>query len=128
MLGVEFPFLVGVAMQSPGRNSLQGQCLDAWWVPHLDEQRRQKPRFDFFGRWTPLAEMPVKQLRGFILSDPTICSHDILDAKFEWAGNYEIPFDTFDVLAQLGIAMTGLQTSATHRGSLYRVHALSKLC
>ena len=127
MLGVEFPFLVGVVMQSPGRDA-QDQCLVAWWVPHMDEQRRQKPRFDFFGRWTPLAEMPVQQFRGCTLLDPTICSHDILDANFEWTGNYEIPFDTFDILAKLGIDMTGLKTSATHRGSLCRAHALAKVC
>ena len=88
---------------------------------------RQKPRFDFFGSWTPIAEMPVHKLRGCTLPDPTICSHDILDANFEWTGNYEIPFDTFDILAKLGIDMTGLKTSATHRGSLYRAHALSTL-
>ncbi len=125
-------FLAAVAMQSPSEHTSADKCLVAWfWPPKSRRQSnklgRKPEQIDIFGSWVPLADVPIKTLRAANLPDPVVSLHDVLDANFHWTAERELPYDTLDTLRlKHGIDVTGLSTSLTHRGNLYRAYVLHR--
>jgi hypothetical protein len=107
-------------------------CLVAWYLPPLAKRqlcggRNGAQQIDVFGSWVPLADTPVKDLRGAKLPDPEAKLVDVLDANFAMTEKNELPYDTFDTLRlKHELDVTALSTSQTPRGNLYRAHVLSK--
>ena len=108
-----------------GRDDL----LVAWWVPPLASKAdfkggRKKKIVDVFGPWKPLAQCTLDELDD---TDMPCClvSHDaVLEMNVELE-NGKIPFSAFDALRNKhGIDVTGLSTSLTQGGNLYRSHCL----
>ena len=103
--------------------------LVAWWLPPLAAKAdfkggRKRMIVDVFGPWKPLAKCTLDELHD---TDLPCClvSHDaVLEMNVE-LDNGKIPFSAFDALRnQHGIDVTGLSTSLTQGGNLYRAHCL----
>ena len=81
---------------------------------------------DIFGPWTSLEDISADDLRIATLPSPLVSATDILDWNFEWKDQC-LPFETLDALrTQHGIDVTGLNTSLTAKGNLYRAYALAR--
>ena len=83
---------------------------------------KKRQMLDVFGPWTPVDIAPN---RDCTLPTPLVVFEDILECNFEWTADGTMPYDIFECLRRdHKIDVTGLSTSLTHRGNLYRSYAL----
>ena len=76
-----------------------------------------------FGEWCCVEQACPSDLVKTVLPDPLVHQDDILECNFEM--DPAIPYEVLDSLRlKHGIDVSGLSISLTHRGNLYRNHAL----
>ena len=121
------PFLVATAVETSSRHWRHKHVAVVWHIPQLAKMEtfrsgKKRQMLDVFGPWTPVDIAPN---RDCTLPTPLVLVEDILECNFEWTAEGTMPYDIFDCLRRdHEIDVTGLSTSLTHRGNLYRSYAL----
>jgi hypothetical protein len=106
------------------------EVLVEWWVPSMAPRAafRPGPRrlvVDLFGEWRPLSALTVAEAAGCELPPIVVTRADILVINVKLDGG-KIPYGVLDRLrSEHGIDVTGLSTSLTHNGNLYRSYVLT---
>ena len=123
----DIPFLVATAVETSCRHWRHEHVAVVWHIPQLARMEtfrggKKRQMLDMFGPWTPVGIAPN---RDCTLPTPLVLVEDILECNFEWTAEGTMPYDIFDCLRRdHEIDVTGLSTSLTHRGNLYRSYAL----
>ena len=128
--GFPIKFLVAVAVQTSSRMVRDQRSVVMWYVPDLAPVEHfrsgaNEKILDIFGPWKSIDDLTVSQLRTCNLPQPMVDLPQILECNFDLSNEGTLPYDVFDALRrQHGIDVTGLDTSRTHKGNLYRSYAL----
>ncbi len=123
-------FLAATAVETS--NLGDGKIVVTWHLPGRSSQQnfrggKKKQVVDIFGAWAPLDAVSLQELSHAIVPDPLVNLEDVLECNFEWTKEDTLPYDIFDALRlQHGIDVTGLNSSLTHGGNLYRSYALMR--
>ena len=123
-------FLIGVAVETGSSAIRERRVVVVWYVPGLAPAETfrsggKKKILDLFGPWATMDDMTVAQMRSCHIPAPIVHVHDVMECNFELTSEETLPYDVFDALRRRhGIDVTGLSTSMTHRGNLYRSYAL----
>ena len=104
------------------------RVLVSWWLPPDNDVQnyragRKKRMLDVFGEWFGIEQACLSDLDKTCLPGALVHQDDILECNFEM--DPAIPYEVLDSLRlKHGIDVSGLSSSLTHRGNLYRNHAL----
>ena len=123
------PFTMGMMVEG-------GVHLDAdsfivqWWVPSTSPRANMRPGpktqvVDIFGAWQALATLTVDRAAEVNLPPVLVNRVNVLVINVQLDQDDRIPFSAFDQLRlKHGIDVTGLSTSMTHFGNIYRAYVL----
>ena len=124
------PFLVAVAAEIGSSKIREKNIVVVWYVLGLAAAEtfrsgKKKIILEVFGPWTALDGLTMAQMRTCRILAAMVNVHDVMECNFELSSESTLPYDVFDALRRRhGIDVTGLSTSMTHRGNLYRSYAL----
>lgn len=127
--GAAMLFSVGAMVPDAGTGT--DAILVEWWLPPLAPREAFRPGPkksvpDVFGEWRAVGNMQVSELAAAQLPPPIVPLSDILEFNIQMEGaGGKLPYSLLDKLrTQHGIDVTGLATSLTHAGNLYRSYVL----
>ena len=118
------PFSLGMAIPSSDAD-VSDYILVAWWVPGASPMGKYAEVIDMFGPWEQYDELNLETAASASVPSVRVPRDDVLLMNVELDADSQIPFAAFDALrAKHGIDVSGVALSLTHRGNLYRAHAL----
>lgn len=125
------PLLFTVGAMIPNAGVGADAILVEWWLPPLAPRASFRPGPkkavpDVFGEWQPVGNLQVGELASAQLPPPLVPLSDILEFNIQMEGaGGKLPYAVLDKLrTHHNIDVTGLSTSLTHAGNLYRSYVL----
>lgn len=123
------PFSLGIAIPGSDVDGSES-IMVAWWVPSASPAATFRPGkkakvIDIFGPWVQYDELKLETASSVSVPSVQVSRADVLLINVELDDDSTIPFRVFDALrTEYAIDVSAISLSLSHRGNIYRAHAL----